>query len=133
LKKKLAGHISVSIRLVIFDQGPVAARLLCRCSGAEASVQIAFAAMGKNIHLFMVYTTQKRLVTSGIVYSCFNNSECGKSLIMVDVFWDSQVISSTTASIKGLPLYGASSHQLESEASLDLPATRQQTLTPQKA
>ena len=35
----------------------------------------------------MVYTTQKRLATSGIVYSCFNDSECGKSwksLILVD-------------------------------------------------
>lgn len=89
----------------------------------------------KHPSVYGLYHPKKvgRLVTSGIVYSCFNNSECGKSLIMVDVFWDSQVISSTTASIKGLPLYGASSHQLESEASLDLPATRQQTLTPQKA
>lgn len=109
----------------MFDQGPVAARLLCRCSGAEASAQIAFAAMGKkHPSVYGLYHPKKV-------------GNFGNSLFLLQQQWmwkipdngrwkgDSQVISSTTASIKGLPpIYGASSHQLESEASLDLPATR---------
>jgi len=71
----------------------------------------------------------KKVGNFGIVYSCFNNSECGKSLIMVDELGFPGHIFDNCQYQRSFSLYGASSHQLESEASLDLPATRQQTLT----